>query len=316
MDRHILAAYAVGDAMGMPTEFMTRPAIAARFGPLLDRLARPEEGEKHQNLPYGLVTDDTEQVCYLLRHYREAGRVDTLETARVLERWISETGADRKGYIGPSSLKALKAIREGVPPEKAGEGGTTCGGIMRAPAAVLYRAHADLDSLRADLHRCLMPTHNTSTALEAAGAYGAALWAAQKGLDFEGILDAAIHFGGQMKPLAPYETCAPSCDWRIRFARDLAARADAGELLDTAYHLIGTGLPSADVCFAVFAIFCHARKDAWLAIRLGASIGGDTDTIAALAGALCAAYAGTHNIPADVLGTVLRVNGQLLSGLC
>ncbi|HOQ63657.1 MAG TPA: ADP-ribosylglycohydrolase family protein, partial [Clostridia bacterium] len=55
MIRRILEAYAVGDAMGMPTEFMTRDAIKARFGAVVDRLLRPDEGEKHKNLPYASV---------------------------------------------------------------------------------------------------------------------------------------------------------------------------------------------------------------------------------------------------------------------
>lgn len=316
MNKHILQAYAVGDAMGMPTEFMTREAIQTRFGALVDRLLQPSEGAHHGKLPFASVTDDTEQVCYLLRRYQASGRVDLWETAQTLQQWMAETGAVEKGYIGPSSRRALEAIRQGVPPQKAGEGGTTCGGIMRAPAAVLYRGQQDLESLGQDLYNCLAPTHNSSTALEAAGAYGAALLRAMQGATLRDILDSACAFGEETKARAPYETCAPSCAVRIAYAQKLAEQAGAEALLDTAYHLIGTGLPSADVCFAVFAIFCHAREDVWLAIRLGASVGGDTDTIAALAGALCAAHAGGHNIPEDVLDAVLLANRSLLQGLC
>lgn len=312
MNKHILQAYAVGDAMGMPTEFMTRNAIIARFGSVVDRLLRPEEGEMHPNLPYGAVTDDTEQVVYLLRAFRQSGQADMLQTADVLKRWVRETGADKKGYIGPSSQRALAAIDEGVPPEKAGEGGTTCGGIMRSPTAVLYKVHTEISGLYHDVYHCLAPTHNTSTALEAAGAYAGAMHAAMLGSACDDILTAACAAGEILKKMAPRETCAPSCVARIRYARQLADASTADELLDTAYHLIGTGLPSADVCFAVFAIFCFARRDVWLAIRLGASIGGDTDTIAALAGALCAAHAGGHNIPEKILRQVLDTNHSLL----
>ena len=74
-DRRVRAAFtalAVGDAVGMPTEFMTRQAIKARFSSV-DTLLRPDQGEKHANLPYASVTDDTEQNLYLLRAYRAAG---------------------------------------------------------------------------------------------------------------------------------------------------------------------------------------------------------------------------------------------------
>ena len=46
-----------------------------------------------------------------------------------------------------------------------------------------------------------------------------------------------------------------------------------------------------------------SKQSAW-----GASMGGDTDTIAALAGALCAAFAGRHNIPAEIQNMVLETN--------
>ncbi len=62
------------------------------------------------------------------------------------------------------------------------------------------------------------------------------------------------------------------------------------------------------MCAAVFALFNFAKEDVWLAIQMGASVGGDTDTIAALAGALCAAYAGSHNIPSAVLEDVVSRN--------
>lgn len=316
MKKAILQAYAVGDSMGMPTEFMTRSAIRSCFGGLVEHLIDPREGQMHKNLPYAVVTDDTEQVCYLLRCYQEAGRVDMYQTAHELVRWVRETGADIKGYIGPSSKLALEAIGQGVSPMKAGERGTTCGGIMRSPAVVLYRNQFDLQSLHQDIYQCLVPTHNTSTALEAAGAYCAALQAAIAGKSMSEILDIAISSADHMKARAPYETVAPSCVARIKYVMRLAEDLNTFELLDSVYSLLGSGLSSADVCGAVFAIFCHAKEDVWLAIRMGASIGGDTDTIAALSGALCAGYAGGHNIPEDILKVVLSSNRTLLGELC
>lgn len=310
----VLQAFAVGDAMGMPTEFMTRRAITARFGPLVTGLIAPDQSQNHANLPFASVTDDTEQVVYLLKAYARDGMVTLDNTVKALTLWAEETRAEEKGYIGPSSSRALKAIRQGTDPVRAGEGGSTCGGIMRSPAAVLYRDEADLDEMLEALYICLAPTHGSSTALEAAGAYGAALWQALRGGDMDSILEAARQGAGRLKARAPYEMCAPSCAARIDFAAGLAKKPGAGEVLDTLYDLIGTGLPSADVCAAVFAIFCHAGESPWQAIRMGASVGGDTDTIAALAGALCAAYAGGHDIPAEVLDAVLSANKELLDG--
>ncbi|NTW41391.1 MAG: ADP-ribosylglycohydrolase family protein, partial [Cellulomonadaceae bacterium] len=60
---------------------------------------------------------------------------------------------------------------------------------------------------------------------------------------------------------------------------------------------------------AAFALLAVADGDPWLACRLGASVGGDCDTIAAIAGAVSGAIAGASAFPADVMPTLEAVNG-------
>ncbi len=336
--RGILTAYSVGDAMGMPTEFMTREEINSSFG-LVDRLLEPGESKNHPNIPHASVTDDTEQVCALLDEYAERGRVDARDTAQRLLRWMKESGAIEKKYIGPSSKAALEAIERGEPPKNAGLGGTTCGGVMRSPAAVLFAA-ARLKPLAECVHACLLPTHNTQLALEPAMGYAYALQAAMRGESFETILSAVETGAAEGARLAPYPQCGPSVAARVRnfiarpfMAPHLQAQAapfpgagpgaaamnaeNIGAVLDFLYNVYGTTLASADVAAAALCIFLAARDDVWLAIRMGASIGGDTDTIAALAGALSAAYAMAStqrgaglplNIPDAIVREVLEKN--------
>lgn len=315
----MLEAFAVGDAMGMPTEFMTRREIAAEFG-RIDSLIPTERSAHHSELSTGSVTDDTEQTLYLLKRYCQDGAVSVEGTVAALLAWIRETDAVAKHYIGPSSLKALQSIENGAPVETAGTTGTTCGGIMRTLAPVLcwHARHAASTgsgtlSSEAELLRCirdcLVPTHNTSLALEAAGAYGFAIAAALRRLPLDGILESALRGAESARSLAPYNSCGASSASRIKFlASYVPTVSDSSDLLEFLFSVFGTGLESADVCSAVFGLFLHAKDDAWLAIRLAAEIGGDTDTVAALVGALCAAYAGGHNIPAEIVDTVLTVN--------
>lgn len=309
--RFILTAYAAGDALGMPTEFMTRGEIRARFSALVPGLLEPAQSKNHANLPYASVTDDTEQVLALCRLYRANGHVDARETAERLLLWAEETHAEEKRYIGPSSLRALNAIRAGEPVANAGRGGTTCGGVMRSPAAVLWRAHETDTDLADDVFRCLQCTHNTSEAMEAAGAYAFGLRAAMNGGTRREIFREALRGGGILGKYAPQYGCAPSSVTRIERFYSLAATHTPEHMLDELYAVYGTGLPSADVCGAAFAIFFSARDDVWKAIRMGASVGGDTDTIAALAGALCSAYAGGHNIPQAVVRAIFSANAIL-----
>ena len=321
----ILEAFAVGDALGMASEFMTREEILERLagrGGLIEAFVEPGLSRNHPNLERARITDDTEQNIYLLKEYLASGSASPEATVRALLAWIEETGAAEKRYIGPSSLAALKAIEEGGDIHEAGLSGRTCGGLMRAPAATLAAIARGWD-LAASVHASCLPTHNTSAALEAAMAYAyamrAALAAPSGGAGeaaLAGIVAAALEGGKTGLALAPYELCAASTGARLLHLRDLLPGfADAGALLDHLYGVLGTGLESADVGAAALGIFLYAQGDVWLAIRMGASVGGDTDTIAALAGALSAAYGRGHNIPLSLLAEVLEVNRLDLGGL-
>lgn len=305
-----MEAFACGDAMGMPTEFMTLPDIRARFG-LVDRLLHPEESQNHADLPQGAVTDDTEQNLYLLAAYRADGAVTVENTAAALLRWVRETDAVAKKYIGPSSKSALEAVEAGADPHTTGLGGTTCGGVMRVPSVVWFDAAAGEDALEERVVACLMPTHFTSQALEAAGAYAFALRAALLGAPQDAVRAAAARGAARCMARAPYIACAPSAMARVEgIARMLRReRMDDAALLDFLYGFCGTGLPSADVCAAAFALYLCAGGSAWRAIRLGASAGGDTDTIAALSGALTAAHSGALDVPEPVRARVRTHNG-------
>ncbi len=314
----VLEAFAVGDALGMPTEFMTRREIKARFG-LVDRLLEPAESKNHPDLRKGQVTDDTEQVLALLDEYCLRGRVDPWETAYRLLRWMRESGAVEKRYIGPSSKIALEAIEAGADPAKAGQGGTTCGGVMRSPAAALFALSRGL-SLETCVRDCLLPTHNTQPAMEAAAAYAFALREALGGGSLAAVAEAAGRGGAAGSASAPWERCGASVPARIgHFLSILPGFGRPDEVLDFLYGVYGTGLESVDVASAAICIFLYAAGDTWLCLRMGASIGGDTDTIAALAGALSAAHRSSrgesHSIPAAVLDAVIEGNGLDLRAL-
>ena len=184
--RSLLEAFAVGDAYGKATEYCSLEQVQAHYS-RIDELLPPEKAIAHQDLFYGQVTDDTEQNVYLLREYARQGRVTPYDTAMCLLRWVQETDAATK-YIGPNSLKALRAIEQGADVTTAGTGGTTCGGMMRAPVAFLFSTP---DTLTQNVVTCLMPTHNTSVAIEAAMCYAYALQAAEAGKPMEQILDNA-----------------------------------------------------------------------------------------------------------------------------
>lgn len=324
--RSILTAYASGDALGMPTEFMTRKAIKAKFG-LVDAIIDPRLSQNHAGLRRASVTDDTEQVLALLDEYCRAGCVEAHGTAARLLRWMRESGAVEKGYIGPSSKLALEAIEKGASVREAGSKGTTCGGIMRSPAAIIFALARNLP-LDDCVYICLMPTHRTQRALEAALAYSYAMkWALSAGpyamsADSSGedkaliaaaLKDSALEACDAASRFVPEAFCGSSVPARLAcFEAMLPLLSEPEAVLDFLYDVFGTGLDSIDVAAAVLCIFRYCGSDTWLALRMGASVGGDTDTIAALAGGLSAAYAASlgrpFNVPSRIAEEVVAAN--------
>src|SRR3979411_579370 len=68
-DRALGALYglAIGDALGMPTQELSRAASLRVLGPKADFRAGPEENPISRGLPAGSVTDDTLQSLLVAR---------------------------------------------------------------------------------------------------------------------------------------------------------------------------------------------------------------------------------------------------------
>jgi ADP-ribosylglycohydrolase len=73
--------------------------------------------------------------------------------------------------------------------------------------------------------------------------------------------------------------------------------------------LVGTSLATQESVPAAFAMLAAAPDDPWLAVRMAASAGGDTDTIAAITGAVGGACHGAAAFPEQARVTVSAVNG-------
>ena len=220
-----------------------------------------------------------------------------------------ECDAIAKKYIGPSSLKALNAIQSGVSPMDAGRNGTTDGGIMRTPALVLCAGRGDEDHLLYCIRMGCIPTHHTSQAISAAAAYGFALRAALEGKGIPEILEAAERGAQRGYESMDYVAAAPDCIARLKkIMADMKADPSDENLRHLLYYVYGNGLESIDAFTVTMAVFLAKGKDVFGALKLCASLGGDTDTVGALVGALSAAYAGGHNIPEEILNTVVENN--------
>jgi ADP-ribosylglycohydrolase len=309
-----LYGLAVGDALGMPTESLSRPEIVARYGLLLEEF---QPGAADQplapGLPAGTVTDDTEQALLLADLVIEGdGEVDEAEFARRLLAWEADMRARGSlSLLGPSTKRALSALVAGTAREETGRTGTTNGAAMRITPVGVATPAGDPDVLIGRVVTASRVTHNTGVALAGAAAVAAAVSAGVAGATVPEATGAAVTAAGRAAGRGHWAAAADVAA-RITWATGLTAGRPADEVLDLVYTLVGTSLATQESVPAAFAFLAAAPEDPWLACRLAASAGGDCDTIAAITGAIGGACHGESAFPGAARATVSAVNGLRL----
>jgi ADP-ribosylglycohydrolase len=325
-----LYGLAIGDALGMPTQLLSRPDIVARYGPLLTGF-EPAPGDHPiaAGHPAGGVTDDTEQAVLLARLLIAGrGTIDPAALADALVAWEADMKARGSlDLLGPSTRRALAAVQAGVPPEEAGATGDTNGAAMRiAPIGIATPlgppagapASADnskkwatpalpggLDPLVDAVVQASFVTHGTSLALAGAAAVAAAVSAGIAGATVPEATGAAIS-AARLAATRGRWVAGADVAARIEWATGLVAGCHPDEAMDLIYRLVGTGLATQESVPAAFAALAATPGDPWLTARFAASLGGDCDTIAAMAGAVAGACHGVTGFPAEAIAVIDR----------
>jgi len=309
-----LYGLAVGDALGMPTQSLPRAEVVARYGRLLTRFEPgPPDHPLAAGLPAGAVTDDTEQAMLLATLLVEGGGVvDAAELVRRLLAWEESMRARGSlDLLGPSTKRALAALLAGADVDEAGRLSVTNGAAMRITPVGIATPWSDLDRLVDRVVEASRVTHNTGVALAGAAAVAAAVSAGVDGASVPEVtrvaVDAAALAAGRGHWVAAADVAA-----RITWATGLAAGRDPDTVIAIVYSLVGTSLAAQESVPAAFAVLAAAPDDPWLACRIAASLGGDCDTIAAIAGAIGGACHGVDAFPRSARGMVARVNGLRL----
>jgi ADP-ribosylglycohydrolase len=304
-----LYGLAIGDALGMPTQLMSRAAIATRYGALRSFEPADADHPLAAGMPAASITDDTEQALLLAGLLIEGdGHVDAAVFARELVRW--EEGMRAKGsldLLGPSTKRAVEAVIEGESIEESGRFGTTNGAAMRiAPIGIVVDS-SDLAAIVDRVVEASRASHNTGVAIAGASAVAAAVSAGIDGANLEdaiGLAAAAADLGVQRG----YWVAAADVASRIRWTAELVDRTDTEGSLTRIYELIGTSLASQESVPAAFGILRLFPSDPWEACLAAASLGGDSDTVAAMVGAIGGAIYGVDALPEAARRIVTRVN--------
>jgi ADP-ribosylglycohydrolase len=291
---------ALGDALGMPTQLLSPRQIASTHG-FVDRFVEPARDHPvSRGLAAGTITDDTEQTLLLARVLLASGNgFDHKDWVDVLLGWEREV-KERGSYdlLGPSTKRAIDAINEGVSPEEAGRNGDTNGAAMRiAPVGILMPAEP-LGLLVEKVAETCRATHNTSIAIASAAAVAAAVSIGVEGGDWRQASLHAVAAAREGAKLGHWVTDGDIAA-RIEWARQFVHGKNTAQAIRLVVDHVGTGVASQQSVPSAFAVLEIAGGDPWQAAVISANLGGDTDTIGAIAAGMAGACTGLSRLPQD-----------------
>jgi ADP-ribosylglycohydrolase len=307
---------AIGDALGMPTQFLSRRKVASLFGVLEDFESGPDENEISRGMVAGTVTDDTDQAVIIARELIAGnGRVDQGRLAKELKSWEKRmTDAGSLDLLGPSTRRAIDLFERGTDLDVTGRWGDTNGAAMRiAPVGIAAPVEPTrrFCELVFDASRL---THNTSLAIAGSAAVAAVVSAGIDGA----ATPAALKIGTEMAAAGAefgHFVAGADVSKRILWALTLTEGLEDKDVLDAIYDLVGTGLATQEAVPAAFAIASASPADPWRACILAAGLGGDSDTVAAMAGAMVGACTGIDAFPRSAVDLVNERNNLGLDAL-
>jgi len=314
LDRALGAFYglALGDALGMPTQSLSRAQIKARFGEITALEDAGPDQPIAANMPKGSITDDTEQAILVGQLLVDGnGRIEPSVLAQALIAWEAEMQAKgSQDLLGPSTKRAIEMILAGHSPEEAGRYGTTNGAAMRITPVGIAADVAQADTFINAVVQACQVTHNTTLGISSAAAVAAVVSAGINGMD----LGEALNLGQQFAQHAErhgHWIAGGRIASRISWARTISVDSDKAMLADLLYDVIGTSVASQEsvvVSFALAQQVAIGELNAFEALCMAASLGGDTDTIAAILGAMLGACLGLECWPAVMIEQVKAVN--------
>ena len=294
--RGALLGLAAGNQLGVPTErYQTPQAIRVAFPSGVWDLAPPPDGS-----PYD---DDTALTLLLGESLAEHGEFDAGDVAR---RWVAWMRADGRG-IGTTTARALRLIERGVEPFEAGRQAREAdptraagnGSVMRCiPVALRYFRNVDR-LVRVSTQQSAI-THTDERCLWGAVAVNLAVRELLRGNVY--FIEEVVHRIQGRAPRALVEG--------IR----RALHEDQADLPITVEDQAGYVVHCVEIAFW-FATHGRTLEDALVFL---ANAGGDTDTNAAVTGALLGARDGEVAIPQRWMSQLVeparltRLAGKLL----
>ena len=309
---------ALGDSLGAITEFSTIQQIKACFDcELADYVGCDSFFEKGGIL--GTVTDDFGSSYYLMKKMLETGgRLDAEIATDIILEWSEDRYYFK--FTGPTTKRTveyIKGIRSGQTMEEPGVKGnfvgqTTNGAAMKAvPLGILANGNPD-EAVRLAVDMSV-PTHYNSQAAAGACAISASVAAAlREDVSLEAIIEAGLYGAREGRRILSERNriaIGRNLEYCIRQAVEIGAKCRSHrELLQALDEKIGTGMDVTESVAAVYGIAACVGRDCMEAIKAAVNAGGDTDSMACMAGGILGAWQGLEALPQDKIDFMLKQN--------
>lgn len=283
-----LLGCAVGDAIGLPREGLSPARAVRRFGspPLRHALL----------FGRGLCSDDTEHLVMTTRALcisnRDIGGF-TAALARDLRCWIATLPAG----VGSATLRACVKLCVGIRPPRSAMGSAGNGPAMRA-AIIGIAAHDD-SHLFALADASTTITHSDPRAIDGARIIAIAARRAARG-------ELPAQRAALIDELASNARDAAFRDLLARAASSVRATESPADFAAACgWHRGVSGFINPTVAAALHCWLSHPG-DFRGAIESAVMLGGDTDTVAAIVGALAGCELGSAAIPREWLDNLVE----------
>ncbi len=273
--RGAVLGFAIGDALGMPVEGMKIEEIRSIYGRVVDFVDSPLG-----DLKAGEWTDDTEQMIALARSILETKYFDPENFSKKL----LELKSLRLGW---TTRKALSNLARGVSWFNAGVESDSCGASVRVlPIGLVYAFSLDLVERYAVISATV--THR-GVAVVGAVAYALGIACVCNDMDVEEMLDEVV---GRVRK---YDELIAD---KVELAYELMDE-DVCKVVDR----LGNSMSVYECVPLSFYLFFSSRSFEDCAIK-SANIGGDADSITAMACGLKGCEVGIDGIPKKWLENV------------
>ena len=302
--RSIVYGHAIADALGVPAEFNSRQELKAN--PVKGMM-----GYGTHHVPAGTWSDDTSMALATLDSLSKGVNYNNIMLR--FESWkvnAAYTATNEVFDMGISTNTAISRFQKGIPVLQCGCDGVNDNGngsLMRIyPAALYWYYPKPKDSLREVLDKFVFElsslTHAHLRSQLGCGIYTYVLLHLLKKRTkrsvLDGLYDAQLHFSKVSEYSAELE------HYKRLFDADFAKTPE--DLIQSSGYVVHS---------LEAAIWCLLTTDSYADCVLRAvNLGSDTDTVAAIAGALAGCLYGIEGIPEDWLKTLLR--RDLIDDIC